>query len=94
MVDIKDIECMYCKKWFVIEEIHKSGYCRECIDKLRAMYKEVVIPYTPVDEKVRKQWEKRRLQQLGLWQLYIDQELEKFTEETEEAKENSKKHKE
>jgi hypothetical protein len=91
MVDIKDIECMYCKKWFVIEEIHKSGYCRECIDKLRAMYKEVVIPYTPVDEKVRKQWEKRRLQQLGLWQLYIDQELEKFTEE---AKENSKKHKE
>jgi len=91
MVDIKDIECMYCKKWFVIEKIHKSGYCRECIDKLRAMYKEVVIPYTPVDEKVRKQWEKRRLQQLGLWQLYIDQELEKFTEE---AKENSKKHKE
>ena len=91
MVVIKDIECMYCKKWFAIEEIHKSGYCRECIDKLREMYKEVVIPYTPVDENVRKQWEKRRLQQLGLWQLYIDQELEKFTEE---AKENSKKHKE
>ena len=91
MVVIKDIECMYCKKWFAIEEIHKSGYCRECIDKLRAMYKDVVIPYTPVDEKVRKQWEKRRLQQLGLWQLYIDQELEIFTEE---AKENSKKSKE
>ena len=91
MVFIKDIECMYCKKWFAIEEIHKSGYCRECIDKLRVMYKDIVIPYTPVDEKVRKQWEKRRLQQLGLWQLYIDQELEKFTEE---AKENSKKHKE
>ena len=88
---IKDIECMYCKKWFAIEEIHKSGFCRECIDKLRVMYKDIVIPYTPVDEKVRKQWEKRRLQQLGLWQLYIDQELEKFTEE---AKENSKKHKE
>jgi len=82
---------MYCKKWFAIEEIHKSGYCRECIDKLRVMYKDIVIPYTPVDENVRKQWEKRRLQQLGLWQLYIDQELEKFTEE---AKENSKKHKE
>ena len=91
MVVIKDIECMYCKKWFAIEEIHKSGYCRECIDKLRVMYKDIVIPYTPVDENVRKQWEKRRLQQLGLWQLYIDQELEKFTEE---AKENSKKHKE
>ena len=91
MVVIKDIECMYCKKWFAIEEIHKSGYCRECIDKLRVMYKDIVIPYTPVDEKVRKQWKKRRLQQLGLWQLYIDQELEKFTEE---AKENSKKHKE
>ena len=90
MVLINDIECMYCKKWFAIEEIHKSGYCRECIDKLRAMYKDIVIPYTPVDENVRKQWEKRRLQQLGLWQLYIDQELEKFTEE---AKENSKKHK-
>ena len=91
MVTIKDIECMYCKKWFAIEEIHKSGYCRECIDKLRVMYKDIVIPYTPVDEKVREQWKKRRLQQLGLWQLYIDQELEKFTEE---AKENSKKHKE
>ena len=91
MVLIKDIECMYCKKWFAIEEIHKSGYCRECIDKLRVMYKDIVIPYTPVDENVRKQWEKRRLQQLGLWQLYIDQELEKFTEE---AKENSKKHQE
>ena len=91
MVLINDIECMYCKKWFAIEEIHKSGYCRECIDKLRVMYKDIVIPYTPVDEQVRKQWEKRRLQQLGLWQLYIDQELEKFTEE---AKENSKKHKE
>ena len=91
MVVIKDIECMYCKKWFAIEEIHKSGYCRECIDKLRVMYKDIVIPYTPVDENVRKQWEKRRLQQLGLWQLYIDQELEKFTEE---AKENSKKHQE
>ena len=91
MVVIKDIECMYCKKWFAIEEIHKSGYCRECIDKLRAMYKDIVIPYTPVDENVRKQWEKRRLQQLGLWQLYIDQELEKFTEE---AKENSKNRKE
>ena len=91
MVGIKDVECMYCKKWFAIEEIHKSGYCRECIDKLRVMYKDIVIPYTPVDENVRKQWEKRRLQQLGLWQLYIDQELEKFTEE---AKENSKKHKE
>jgi hypothetical protein len=91
MVVIKDIECMYCKKSFAIEEIHKSGYCRECIDKLRVMYKDVVIPYTPVDEKIRKQWEKRRLQQLGLWQLYIDQELEKFTEE---AKENSKKRKE
>ena len=82
---------MYCKKWFAIEEIHKSGYCRECIDNLRVMYKDIVIPYTPVDEKVRKQWKKRRLQQLGLWQLYIDQELEIFTEE---AKENSKKHKE
>ena len=91
MVLINDIECMYCKKWFAIEEIHKSGYCRECIDKLRVMYKDIVIPYTPVDEQVRKQWEKRRLQQIGLWQLYIDQELEKFTEE---AKENSKKHKE
>ena len=91
MVDLKDIECMYCKKWFVIEEIHKSGYCRACIAKLSVLYKDIVIPYTPVDEKVRKQWEKRRLQQLGLWQLYIDQELEKFTEE---AKENSKKHKE
>jgi len=91
MVVIKDIECMYCKKWFVIEEIHKSGYCRECIDKLRVMYKDIVIPYTPVDEKVREQWKKRRLQQLGLWQLYIDQELEIFTEE---AKENSKKSKE
>ena len=91
MVVIKDIECMYCKKWFAIEEIHKSGYCRECIDKLRVMYKDIVIPYTPVDEKVREQWKKRRLQQLGLWQLYIDQELEIFTEE---AKENSKKSKE
>ena len=91
MVAIKDIECMYCKKWFAIEEIHKSGYCRECIDKLRVMYKDIVIPYTPVDEKVREQWKKRRLQQLGLWQLYIDQELEKFTEE---AKENSKKREE
>ena len=90
MVVIKDIECMYCKKWFEIEEIHKSGYCRECIDNLRVMYKDIVIPYTPVDEKVRKQWKKRRLQQLVLWQLYIDEELEKFTEE---AKENSKKHK-
>ena len=67
MVVIKDIECMYCKTWFAIEEIHKSGYCRECIDKLRVMYKDVVIPYTPVDEKVRKQWKKRRLQQVGLW---------------------------
>ena len=91
MVVIKDIECMYCKRWFVIEDIHKSGYCRECIDKLRVMYKDIVIPYTPVDEKVREQWKKRRLQQLGLWQLYIDQELEIFTEE---AKENSKKSKE
>ena len=67
MVIIKDIECMYCKKSFAIEEIHKSGYCRECIDKLRVMYKDIVIPYTPVDEKVRKQWKKRRLQQVGLW---------------------------
>jgi|TARA_B100000315_G_scaffold140090_1_gene129187 hypothetical protein len=67
MVIIKDIECMYCKKSFAIEEIHKSGCCRECIDKLRVMYKDVVIPYTPVDEKVRKQWKKRRLQQVGLW---------------------------
>ena len=91
MLVIKDIECMYCKKWFAIEEIHKSGYCRECIDKLRVMYKDIIIPYTPVDEKVREQWKKRRLQQLGLWQLYIDQELEIFTEE---AKENSKKGKE
>ena len=90
MVVIKDIECMYCKKWFAIEEIHKSGYCRECIDKLRVMYKDIIIPYTPVDEEVRKQWKKRRLQQTGLWQLYIDEELEKFTEE---AKENSKKDK-
>ena len=67
MVTIKDIECMYCKKSFAIEEIHKSGYCRDCIDKLRVMYKDVVIPYTPVDEKVRIQWKKRRLQQRGLW---------------------------
>ena len=67
MIVIKDIECMYCKKSFAIEEIHKSGYCRECIDKLRVMYKDVVIPYTPVDEKIRKQLKKRRLQQLGIW---------------------------
>jgi hypothetical protein len=31
------------------------------------MYKDVKIPYVPVDEKIRKQWEKRRLQQQGLW---------------------------
>ena len=67
---IKDIECMYCKKWFAIEEIHKSAYCRQCIDKLRVMYKDIVIPYTPVDEKVRKRWKKRRLQQLGLWRYW------------------------
>jgi len=64
---ITDIECMYCKRKFDIEKIHKSGFCRKCLDKLRLMYKDVKIPYAPVDEKVKAQWEKRRLQQQGLW---------------------------
>jgi hypothetical protein len=75
MVVIKDIECMYCRKWCAIEEIHKSGYYRECIDLLRVMYKDIIIPFTPVDQKVRTQWEKPRVQQQGLWQLYIHEEL-------------------
>ena len=67
MLFITDIECMYCKRRFDIEKIHKSGFCRKCLDKLRLMYKDVKIPYAPVDEKVKAQWEKRRLQQQGLW---------------------------
>jgi hypothetical protein len=31
------------------------------------MYKDVKIPYAPVNEKVRNQWKKRGLQQQGLW---------------------------
>ena len=55
MLFITDIECMYCKRKFDIERIHKSGYCRKCLDKLRKMYKDIEIPYVPVDEKVRNQ---------------------------------------
>ena len=67
MLFVTDIECMYCKRKFDIEHIHKSGFCRKCLDKLRVMYKDVRIPYQPVDEKVKAQWKKRRLQQQGLW---------------------------
>ena len=67
MLFITDIECMYCKRRFDIEKIHKSGFCRKCLNKLRVMYKDIKIPYAPVDEKVKAQWEKRRLQQQGLW---------------------------
>jgi len=67
MLWLTQIECMYCKRKFDIERIHKSGYCRKCLDKLRKMYKDVKIPYAPVNEKVRNQWKKRGLQQQGLW---------------------------
>ena len=78
MLFITDIECMYCKRKFDIEKIHKSGFCRKCLDKLRVMYKDVKIPYAPVDEKVKAQWEKRRLQQQGLWNN-TDEQLRKST---------------
>ena len=72
MLFVTEIECMYCKRTFDISRIHKSGYCRKCLDKLRKMYKDVKIPYVPVNEKTRKQWEKRRLKQQGLWNEKTD----------------------
>ena len=67
MLWMTEIECMYCKRTFDISRIHKSGYCRKCLDKLRKMYKDVKIPYAPVNEIVINQCKKRGLQQQGLW---------------------------
>ena len=58
---------MHCRKRFSRKKIHKSGFCRECLDELRVMYKDVKIPFLEPNEEKKDKWKKRELQQKGVW---------------------------